>query len=74
MRSGGQRIRSQFRRIRCAGATWLAQAGVDTEQAATSLGMTAEEFEHLRPCKSELPAASGQCILTGPPKQSVRLY
>lgn len=26
-------------------ATWLAQAGVDTEQAASSLGMTAEEFE-----------------------------
>lgn len=26
-------------------ATWLAQAGVDTEQAAASLGMTAEEFE-----------------------------
>ncbi|MEZ2132743.1 MULTISPECIES: tyrosine-type recombinase/integrase [unclassified Sinorhizobium] len=26
-------------------ATWLAQAGVDTEQAAASLGMTSEEFE-----------------------------
>lgn len=26
-------------------ATWLAQAGVETEQAAASLGMTAEEFE-----------------------------
>ncbi|MGR9188810.1 tyrosine-type recombinase/integrase [Rhizobium leguminosarum] len=26
-------------------ATWLAQAGVDTEQAAASLGLTAEEFE-----------------------------
>ena len=26
-------------------ATWLAQAGVDTEQAAASLGMTTEEFE-----------------------------
>ncbi|MGY5791946.1 tyrosine-type recombinase/integrase len=26
-------------------ATWLAQAGVDAEQAAASLGMTAEEFE-----------------------------
>jgi integrase len=26
-------------------ATWLAQAGVDTEQAAASLGLTADEFE-----------------------------
>jgi len=26
-------------------ATWLAQAGVEVEQAAASLGMTAEEFE-----------------------------
>jgi integrase len=26
-------------------ATWMAQAGVDFEQAAASLGMTSEEFE-----------------------------
>ncbi|WP_234907503.1 tyrosine-type recombinase/integrase [Rhizobium rhizogenes] len=26
-------------------ATWLAQAGIDTEQAAASLGLTSEEFE-----------------------------